>query len=62
MIFLLVPMIAILTGKDKKHLLVALSPFVAVIVFFTLGYFFNLWIVSWLAFLMIPILGIIDGK
>lgn len=62
MVFLFVPMVAILTNGDKKHLLVALSPFIAVIIFFSLGYFFSLWTISWLAFLMIPIICILDGK
>ena len=59
MIFLLIPMIAILSHGPKKHYLVALSPFIATIIFFSLGYFFGLWEISWMAFLMIPIFGIL---
>lgn len=58
MIFLAIPMSAILSHGPKKHYLVALSPFIATIVFFSLGYFFGLWEISWMAFLMIPIFGI----
>ena len=60
MVFLLIPMIGIVSSKNHKRLLVAISPFVAVIIFFTLGYFFNLWTISWMAFLIIPILGILS--
>lgn len=62
MVFLSVPMVAIITEKKGKNKLVALSPFIAVIIFFSLGFFFDLWTVSWLAFLMIPILGILSDR
>lgn len=59
MVFLLIPMVAILRNGPKKHHIVALSPFIATILFFSLGYFFGLWAISWLAFLLIPITGIL---
>lgn len=62
MVFLLIPMVAIISEKKGKNKLVALSPFIAVMLFFSLGYFFNLWTVSWLAFLMIPILAILSDR
>lgn len=59
MIFLLVPMIAIIIHVKKKDMLVALSPFLSVMIFFSLGYFFDLWAVSWMIFLVIPMIAII---
>jgi len=42
--------------------LVALMPFISVIVFFALGFGFNLWDPGWMVFLMIPMMAIIvDG-
>jgi hypothetical protein len=58
MIFLLIPMVAILKHGPKRHHIVAISPFIATIVFFSLGYFFGLWEISWMAFLFIPISAI----
>ncbi len=60
MIFLLIPVIAILSHGPKKHRFVAITPFIAVVTFFSLGYIWGLWEVSWLAFLLIPIAGILD--
>jgi len=59
MVFLLIPMVAIVKNGPKKHHIVALSPFIATIIFYSLGYFFGLWEISWLAFLLIPITGIL---
>lgn len=47
-------------GKSKDHKLVALSPFIATIIFFGLGYYYDMWAVSWMAFLLIPITGILS--
>lgn len=46
--------------KDKTQLLTAITPFIAIIIFYSLGYFYGLWAVSWLAFLLIPIVSIIE--
>ena len=45
--------------RRKGHKLVALSPFVAVIIFFILGQFFDKWHPGWLVFLLIPVTAII---
>lgn len=58
---LLIPVIAILTEAPKKDRLVAITPFIALVIFFTLGYFFDLWHLSWMAFLMIPVIAIIKN-
>lgn len=42
--------------------IIALSPFLATITFFILGFGFNLWHPGWLVFFIIPILGIFTGK
>lgn len=60
MILLLIPITSILIHR-KRIRLTPIMPFVAVIVFFSLGYFFDLWHISWLAFLLIPMMGIIEN-
>jgi hypothetical protein len=62
LVFLAIPVVAILTGAKRKDWFVAISPFLAVTVFFLLGYFGNLWTISWIAFLIIPIAGILKRK
>ncbi len=42
----------------QKAKIIALTPFVAVIAFFILGFGFNLWNPGWLVFLLIPIVAI----
>lgn len=60
MILLFIPMTSIFI--ESKHLrLTPMMPFIAVIIFFSLGHFFELWYISWLAFLLIPMAGIIEG-
>jgi hypothetical protein len=46
-------------GKRKDHIAVALSPFIATITFFLLGFFFDSWHPGWLVFLGIPIIAIL---
>lgn len=60
LIFLLVPVVAIIVKGPRKNWFVALSPFIATTIFFVLGYFCDLWTISWLAFLLIPIAGILN--
>ncbi len=60
MILLLIPITSILMQK-RRIKLTPIMPFIAVITFFSLGYFFSLWHISWLAFLMIPMMGILEG-
>ena len=59
LIFLLIPMVAIIRHTDGKSKMVALSPFIATIIFYVLGYFFGLWTISWISFLIIPVIAII---
>ncbi len=48
--------------RVRKNKFVALSPFIAMIVFFGLGFSYGLWHLAWLAFLLIPISAIISSK
>jgi uncharacterized membrane protein len=57
--FLMIPMTAIIAFNRFR--LTPLMPFIAVILFFSLGHFFGLFQVSWLAFLLIPIVAIIEN-
>lgn len=50
---------AIVKQPMKGRKLIALSPFVATILFFVLGMAFDLWHVSWMAFLLIPMTAIV---
>lgn len=59
MVFLAIPVVAILSHSKRKDWFVAISPFIAVVIFFSLGYFFQLWTYSWIAFMLIPIAGIL---
>lgn len=47
--------------NEKEPKLVALSPFVATIAFFLLGFLYNAWHPGWLVFLSIPVAGILFG-
>ncbi len=47
------------SNKAKDNRLTALMPFISLIVFFALGFGFNLWHPGWLVFLSIPITAII---
>jgi len=59
MIFLTIPVFTILKYSDEKNKLVAVMPFISVVIFFSLGHFFGYWAFSWLAFLLIPMVAII---
>jgi len=59
LVFLAVPVYAILKEAPKGNRAVAITPFIALVIFFILGYFFGLWEYSWLAFLLIPMTAII---
>ena len=45
--------------KRREHVLVALSPFIATIAFFLIGFFYGAWHPGWLVFLGIPIVAVI---
>lgn len=47
--------------NEKEPKLVALSPFIATIAFFLLGFLYNAWHPGWLVFLGIPIAGVLFG-
>ncbi len=47
-------------NRVKENKLVALSPFISVILFFVLGFGFGYWHPGWLVFLLIPITGILS--
>ncbi|MGE4320917.1 MAG: DUF1700 domain-containing protein [Acholeplasmataceae bacterium] len=60
-ILLLFPIAAIIISGEFR--LVAVMPFISTIIFFSVGYFFDMFYISWLAFLLIPMTGILDdGK
>lgn len=73
--FLLIPVIFILTYDLKKptwlfkanedqgrlkNKLTATSPFISTALFYFVGYQFDLWVISWLFFLLIPIIAILE--
>ena len=60
MILLSIPILAIAIHA-RPFKLTPLMPFIAVILFFSLGYFLDLWAVSWMAFLLIPMMGIMEN-
>lgn len=59
--WLIIPVYAIITESKGKEKLVALSPFIALVIFFFVGYVFDAWSISWMAFLLIPIIAIIKN-
>jgi len=61
MVFLFIPIVAILSHAHAKDQLVAIMPFISTILFFSLGFFFGWWSFSWLAFLLIPVVAILKN-
>lgn len=59
LVFLAIPVYAILHEVEGNEKIIAIMPFISVFIFFTLGFFFGWWAYSWLAFLLIPIVAII---
>lgn len=59
MVFLLIPVVAILINVRGKDKFVALSPFVSVVSFTLMGMLLKVWHPTWLIFFLIPILAII---
>lgn len=62
LIFLGIPMVAIIRHSGRHHRIVALTPFVATIIFFAIGFWLNGWQYAWLAYLMIPMTAILTRK
>jgi hypothetical protein len=48
--------------RVKSNKVVALSPFIATIAFFVLGFGFQLWHPGWMVYLLIPITGVLSGR
>lgn len=46
-------------AASRNNKIVALSPFIALLIFFAFGFAFDAWAYSWVAFLLIPIIAII---
>ena len=61
LIFMAIPVYAIVTEVPKKEQLVSLSPFIATAIFFILGFGFGWWAYCWMAFLIIPIIAIVKN-
>jgi len=61
LLFLYIPMIAIITSSPKREKLVSLSPFIALIVFILIGYYTNIYHPTWCIFLIIIICGLFRG-
>jgi len=61
LVFLAIPMFAILAKAGSKGRIVALSPFIATILFFLLGFIFQAWAYAWIVFLLIPMTAIIKN-
>lgn len=59
LLFLSIPMHAIVVEVDDDDKLISLMPFICVILFFSLGWFLHLWAFSWLVFLLIPVVAIL---
>lgn len=58
---MIVPMVMIyLIDDEDRFNFVAYTPFIAVMLFFLVGHYFNLYQLSWLFFLMIPIAGVLQ--
>lgn len=59
MVFLLIPMTAIILNSDVKNAVIALSPFISTLVYLLLGFKYDLWHPGWLIFFFIPMISII---
>jgi uncharacterized membrane protein len=62
LIFLIIPITAIILSTQKEEKIVALSPFVAVITFILVGTYTNYWNPAWLVFLIIPLVALVYEK
>lgn len=60
MVLLGIPMLTIAI-KVRPFKFTPLMPFIAVIIFFSLGFFLGYWTFSWMAFLLIPMVAIIEN-
>lgn len=58
-VFLLIPIVSIVSFD--KFRFTTIAPFVAVVLFFSIGYFFNAFHLSWLAFFIVPMAAIVEN-
>ncbi|XMB72607.1 DUF1700 domain-containing protein [Mycoplasmatota bacterium WC30] len=61
MIYLALPVYAIIKNAPKDTRLVACMPFISTVIFFSLGIFGGFWAFSWMAFLLIPMVAILKN-
>jgi uncharacterized membrane protein len=61
-VFLAIPMYAIWTETDGSERTIALTPFIATILFFLIGWLLGGWVYAWLVFLIIPVVAIVKGS
>lgn len=59
LVFLMIPITAILFTTRLKDGIIALTPFISVVVYMILGFGFTLWHPGWLIFLLIPVTAIL---
>jgi uncharacterized membrane protein len=60
---MVVPMLLIyITDDEDQFNVVAYTPFIAVMLFFLVGHYFNVYQLSWLFFLLIPIAGVLGDS
>lgn len=60
LVFLSIPVVAIILTTRMKEMLIALMPFVSVVVFMLLGIYQDLWNPGWLVFLSIPMVALMS--
>jgi hypothetical protein len=60
LVFLIIPMSAIILNTKKREKLIALSPFIALIFFISVGTYTQVWIPTWLIFLIIPLFAMFE--
>lgn len=58
LVFLLIPVTAIILESKGFSRVIALVPFIALVVFFLLGTYLDLWNPGWLVFLLLPMIAI----
>lgn len=59
LVFLAIPISAIMLQARLKSGMIALMPFLSIIIFLIMGWGYGLWHVAWLVFLLIPVVAIL---
>jgi len=62
LIFLAIPVFAIVKEVRGSERVIALTPFLALVLFFMIGFLFDGWVYAWLAFLIIPVTAIVANN